>query len=391
MTGRETVSLQRGLLFGWAYSSSTRNCLKGNPIVAIPFGNDLGKLERYRSFWRRDPVSRPLTGFTFVGWFPLGEFAIARRWAGVAELTPEMLDPLDSILDHERMVREGESVDDDLIRGAAPMQMAVPFLPGMLGCKLRILPGSILGDERLLSWEQAEAVALDMANPWYKAYFRLAQALVERAQGRFPVSHNAEIGPTDLHAVLRGHTRALEDLVFEPERTARLLGHMADIFCELTEALWRRLPLFHGGWFDAQYNLWAPGPIARLQEDASAVLSPRIYRDLVAPSDRMLASWFPCAFMHLHSTSMFLLEEILAIQELQCFEINRDETGPPLVAMVPYFRRVQKAGRSLVIRGSFTPDELRALLDSLDPCGLMLIVMVREQREIDVMRRIVGM
>ncbi len=41
------------------------------------FGNDPAKIERYRAFWNRSDVRRPLVGFTCVGWFPFGEFAAA--------------------------------------------------------------------------------------------------------------------------------------------------------------------------------------------------------------------------------------------------------------------------------------------------------------------------
>jgi hypothetical protein len=360
-------------------------------LTAAPFGNHPSKLDRYRAFWRREDVDRPLAGFTLSGWFPLGDFAAARRWAGRQWLGPDALDVPDFIDDHVRMTREGESFDDDLIRGAGPMQVAVPFLPGMLGCRMRILGESILGEERNLSWEEALGVGLDPASPWYQKYMAFADALVERSQGCFPVSHSAEIGPSDVHAVLRGHSQAIVDLVDEPGRSAQLTMRAADILCELTEAVWKRIPLYHGGWFDAQYSLWAPGPIIRLQEDASAVYSPQLYRKIVQPADRALARHFANAFIHLHSTSMFLLEAFLEVEEIRCFEINNDASGPAVADMVPFFRRVQDAGRSLLIRGSFTPDELRLLMDSLDPRGLFLLIMVKERREVDALKPVVGM
>ncbi len=36
------------------------------------------KLARYRAFWDRAFVERPLVGFTLAGWFPLQEFAACR-------------------------------------------------------------------------------------------------------------------------------------------------------------------------------------------------------------------------------------------------------------------------------------------------------------------------
>jgi hypothetical protein len=248
-----------------------------------------------------------------------------------------------------------------------------------------------MGEERLLSWDEALQVRLDHQNPWFRKYLEFAEALVARSEGLFPVSHAAEIGPTDMHAVLRGHNQSILDLVDEPERSAELLERLGEIFCEFTQEIWKRLPLFSGGYFDGQYSLWAPGPIIRMQEDATSVYSPDLYRELVQPVDRKLASRFTSSFIHLHSTSMFLLEAFLEIEEIRCFEINKDVCGPPLEEMVGYFQEVQKAQRPLLIRGALTPDEVRLLVDSLEPRGLFLLLMVNSLKEIEALRPLVGM
>ena len=356
-----------------------------------PFGNAPAKVARYRAFWNRDSVTRPLVGFTLVGWFPFQEFSAAKAWGSVEYLTPEMIDPAAFLPDHLRMLREGEAIEDDLIRGACPGQVAIPWLPGMVGCRMRILPDNVLGEEQDLAWEDALRVRLDQHNPWFRKYVEYADVLVEASQGAFPVSHSAEIGPTDLHGVLRGHTRSVLDLADEPEKSAELLRRAGDIFCEFTERLWQRLPLFCGGYFDAQYSLWAPGPIIRMQEDATAVYSPSLFRKFVLPIDREIAARFESSFIHLHSTSMFLLDAFLECEGIRCFEVNNDALGPPVSKMVPYFRRIQAAGKPLLIRGSFTADELRLLTDSLEPRGLFLNIMVGTMSEIEALRPLVGL
>jgi hypothetical protein len=356
-----------------------------------PYGNDPAKIERYKSFWSRADVDRPMVSFSFVGWFPFGEFEACKAWSSTPYLTPDMLDPEAFMEDHLRMMREGEVVDDDALRGAGPTQVAIPFLPGVLGCKARILPDNVMGEEQNLSWDEALAVRFDPQNPWFRKYVDFAQALLARSQGRFPVSHNAEIGPTDLHAVLRGHNQSIIDLVDDPERSAELLRRLGEIFYEFTVEFWKHLPLFHGGYFDGQYSLWSPGPIIRMQEDATAVYSPDLYRTLVQPVDRALASRFASSFIHLHSTSMFLLDAFLEIEEIKCFEINNDVCGPPLTEMVGYFQKVQKARRPLVIRGSFSPEEMRLLMDKLEPRGLFFNVMVNTMAEVESLRPILRM
>jgi hypothetical protein len=88
---------------------------------------------------------------------------------------------------------------------------------------------------------------------------------------------------------------------------------------------------------------------------------------------------------------MFILDAFLEIEELRCFEINNDAIGPPLTEMLPYFQMVQKAKRSLLIRGTLTPDDARLLRDHLDPRGLYLLVVVTDRREADRLRPLLGM
>jgi hypothetical protein len=358
---------------------------------AFPFGNDPSKIARYRAFWDRSAVSRPLVGFSLVGWFPVQEFQACRAWRSLEYVTPEMIDPQAFLEDNLRLLREGEIVGDDLIRGACPGQVAIPWLPGIAGCRMRVFPDSILGEERGLSLDQASSLKLDPENPWFRKYLEFGLALVRAAEGRFPVSHSAEVGPTDLHGLLRGHTRSVLDLVDEPERAAELLRRMAEFFCEVQQEFWELMPLFHGGYFDAQYSLWSPRPIMRLQEDATAVYSPALYRKFVQPVDRAMAARFPSSFMHLHSTSMFLLDAFLEIAEIQCFQINKDALGPSTTAMIPHYRKVQEAGKPLLIRGAFDSEEVRLLLDSLDPRGLFLNIMVESMARVESLRPLFGM
>jgi hypothetical protein len=166
---------------------------------------------------------------------------------------------------------------------------------------------------------------------------------------------------------------------------------MGEVFRDMAKEYWKHIPLFEGGYFDCQYHIWSPGSIIRLQEDATAVYSPTLYRELVMDVDRMIAQSFDNTFIHLHSTSMFLLDAILEIEEIKGFEINYEDSGPSMVKMIPYFRMVQDEGRSLLVRGSFTSDELRMLSDELSAAGLYIQLIVRDLAEVEKLRPLVGM
>ena len=105
----------------------------------------------------------------------------------------------------------------------------------------------------------------------------------------------------------------------------------------------------------------------------------------------MIAKQFECNFIHLHSTSMFMLDAFLEIEELRCFEINIETFNIPVAGMIDFFKMVQDADRPLLIRGSLTEDELRLVLDSLDPRGLYLHLMPESKEKIDALKPILGM
>jgi len=160
-----------------------------------PFGNDPAKIEGYKAFWNREDVKRPLVGFSFVGWFPLEYFAACKSWHVNDYITPEMIDPESWLDDQERLLEEGDDIEDDILRGACPSQVAFPcFLPASLGSKIIVLPGNVMGEERKLSWEEALKVRLDHKNRWFKKYIEFAQALAKKSNGRYPISHGAEVG-----------------------------------------------------------------------------------------------------------------------------------------------------------------------------------------------------
>ncbi|MGQ9552955.1 MAG: hypothetical protein ACUVWR_02460 [Anaerolineae bacterium] len=359
--------------------------------MSYPFGNDPTKIDRYRRFWAREPVQRPLVGFSLKSWFPMLEFAAARAWRGHGWLTVDMVQPQEFVPDQERLLREGEVMDDDIIRGTCPAQEALQWFHPILGAPLRILEESTLAPDLNLPWDKIEGLALDRNNPWFRKYLEFVRVLVEASQGRYPVSHATLVGPSDIAASLRGHSNMILDFYDAPEKLYCLLWRVQEIFREVQEAVWSIAQPWQGGYFDAQYSLWCPAPTVRMQEDASGLFSPKLYRELLQPVDREWARHYPCAFIHLHSTSMFLLDDMLAIEEIAAFQVNRDVSGPPLDYMLPFYRRIQQAGRPLLIRASFTPDELSQTLAALDPAGLYLYIMVRDMAEVEPLRKVLGM
>jgi hypothetical protein len=278
-------------------------------------------------------------------------------------------------------------MDDGILRGACPLQ-GVPWLAGMLGCELQILDESIFVHDRSLMYEEIDQIDLPYENPWFRKYIDFIECLGERAQGRFPVGNGNFLGPSDMGAVLRGHEQMIFDLIDAPERASKMFFQITRMFHKVLDEGLKKAPRFHDGYFDAMYSVWAPEPIARLQEDNVALFSPRLYRDILQPVDRELSAPYRYSFMHLHCTSLFILDLILEVKEIRGFQMNIEKSNNWFPRdMVPYFRKVQEADRPLIIRSELEADEFKLLLDSLEPAGLMFYIMVQSMEEVERLKR----
>jgi hypothetical protein len=213
-------------------------------------------------------------------------------------------------------------------------------------------------------------------NPWLLTYLGFLTELTYQARGRYPVGLPIFRGVTDLLGALRGHNQALMDGVDEPALSKQLALRCADALIYVTQRQYEVVKPYLDGYFIDQFSLWSPRLIGRLQEDASAIYSPRLYRTLIREADRRFAAAFPYNLIHLHPSSLFLLDDFLAIDEIQVIQMNKDVGGVSLEEMLPRLKKIQERDRCLLIRGALTIDDVRMIAQQLAPRGLFVQIVV---------------
>jgi hypothetical protein len=353
-----------------------------------PFGNDPAKIEGYNRFWNRNPVDRPLVGFTLRNLFVLWESTAAQKWKINDFITPDMITSDEFLDDLEKVLSEGEMMQDDIIRCAVPF-LALRWFCGFLGSKLQILQESIFPHERKLSWEEIEALTIDFEGPWFKKYIEFTRTVVARSNGRYPVCPAVFLGPSDVGAILRGHTQMVYDLHDEPRQALAMFRKIKTLYLSSHAEHRKYIPRWFGGFGDGVFQLWAPEPIIRMQEDNAPLFSPYLFKKFIIPGVREMAASSPYNYFHLHSTSMFILDLILEVEEIRACQMNVEPTsGFHVKDMMKYFKRVQEANRSLIIRTALAPDELRMILDTLDPAGLYIYIMATEMKIVERLKKI---
>jgi hypothetical protein len=338
------------------------------------------KIKGYQKFWNLAEVQKPLIGFDVGGFFPFQWFGALKEIKKDVFLRPELLIVDKYLDDYTKLHKRSVSVNDDLIKGVSPIP-AIPWMEAMLGCAVEISGESIWAREKNADWGELERVSLEENNPWLQKYLEFLDALVRNADGEYPVSQPILRGITDLIGALRGNTEALIDTLKSPDRIKALAARCADAIIKVSRMQYEVLQPFQGGYLIEQFGFWAPGVIVRLQEDISAVYSPKSYCELIQAFDRQIAAAFPYCLVHLHNSSLFLLDYFLEIEEIDVFQINRDVAGMSTAEMIPYLKKVQDQKRRLLIRGALTRDDLRLIHTNLSPTGLILQIVLNHADE----------
>ena len=165
-----------------------------------------------------------------------------------------------------------------------------------------------------------------------------------------------------------------------------LLADCARVRLEVVEHLQRVIPAWFGTHAAGGYTskLWTARTVAYYQEDSAAVFNPRLFADHLLPLARLTKPRADVRFIHLHSSCLYLVDALLADDTFSVIEVNLDHPGssPPLARYVSTLRRIQEAGRPLLLWGEIGPSDWDLLRRQLSPTGLSIQPIVRSPEDI---------
>lgn len=331
------------------------------------------KTERHRLFWERHEVSSPVVGFT-VGEGPDAWSYWATNPGAAAlwnrnEILPEHVDPR-AFVDGQRAYLERTlDIDDDAFRTAIPFA-SIPWMEAIIGCRIASTEAQFVRHSFLKNIAEYEPIMFDAQSPWALKYVEFLVVYREAFGDAYPVGQSILRGASDLLAALLGPQGAIEAMMAVPVLARQVLTDLNVVLDQFLRFQQQFIPEFHGGYVLGQYELWAPGITQRIQEDNVALYSPELYRGFLKPLNEKLARAVPYTLFHLHSSSLFLLDDLLDITGVTVFQFSKDEGDRTWGDMLPQLRRVQESERCLLIKGRLEPEDVADLKRELAPRGL---------------------
>ena len=260
------------------------------------------------------------------------------------------------------------------------------FFAGLFGCHLEFGDVTSWADPILDDYSQP--VTLDWQSEYLRQIDAMTQYALERCAGRFLV------GYTDLHpgidwlAALRGTERLCLDLFDEPDEVKRVLRQITPAFLAVYDHFDTPLKAAH----QPSVSWMAIPSFGRMHIpscDFATMISPQQFREFVFPVLHEEVVAMTHNIFHMdgkgvarHLDAILDLPNVQAIQWVQ--GVGADQ---PILQWVPLIRRIQAAGRSVVV--DLTLAELEPLIDALRPEGLLLCLPSEgEEQELAILKRL---
>lgn len=226
-------------------------------------------------------------------------------------------------------------------------------------------------------------LAIDWDLPASRAHLALCQAVKEEAKGRVLNTIPDLIENLDTLCQIHGPEDTIFALMDEPEAAAERIRQITECFFEAYERFYQLVKDEQGGSAWSYFDIWGPGRTCKVQCDAAAMLSPKLFRELVSPElDRQCRN-LDYAMYHLDGTQAVpCLEPLLEIGSIKAIEwtpqAGIEPGGSP--RWYDLYRRIRKAGKSVQAIGVH-PQEVLPLLDACGHEGMFVVTVCHTEHE----------
>ncbi|HUW34063.1 MAG TPA: hypothetical protein VM223_20845, partial [Planctomycetota bacterium] len=313
--------------------------------------------------------------------FPAG----TASWRDGQSLRPEDVSFAPFAADYENLFRLHQQAEDDFFYvGSA--YWGIPWMEAILGCPVVAAGANCRAEVCATLDVGAGGPPPVVENPWFQALLRFTAELAAFSAGRFPVCPPLLRGPGDCASAMLGGMPFVMGFHDDPDGIRELLDHCSRTRLAVIRRLHEAIPPWRGTHAAGGYpsKMWCRRTVAYNQDDCAALLSPDLFREFLLPVHQEQCSAAEVNFIHLHSSCLYPVDVLLENRCYDVLEINIDHPGgasPALPELLPALKRVQTAGRPLLLWGELTPDEWGRLRKELSPVGLSLQPIIRRTED----------
>jgi hypothetical protein len=256
-------------------------------------------------------------------------------------------------------------------------------LATFLGSEPSFAPDTVWYNACMSDPDRHPPLQFSPTNAWFQQQMAMIDEGLRISEGRFLVGVPDLIENIDILASLRGTQTLLMDMKERPSFVKKRLLEINRAFFDAFDSIYERVQTPWGGNAFSAFNIWGPGKTVKVQCDASAMFSPKMFAEFVVPALAEQCRWLDYSLYHLDGTQCIVhLDHLLAIEALDAIEWTPQVSLPPGGNPLWYdlYRRILKAGKGVQAIG-VKPEEVVPLLDAVGPNGLFITTSARSEAE----------
>lgn len=220
-------------------------------------------------------------------------------------------------------------------------------------------------------WSSLEEVDGAYTEELLNKHLEIARYLTERAEDQYFVGMPDSTGTIDALGQLYGSQNVLMDLIDEPELIKHAVEELNRGWIKTNEMFYQISKEVNQGGAHAWLHLLAPGRLTHMQCDMSVMFSADMYEEFVLDELKQQMEWLEYPVYHFDGIEQEKhLVHILKLEKLKAIQWTHVAGQPSASHYVPVLKRIQEAGKSLVIMAPAS--DVPILLDELSAKGLYI-------------------
>jgi hypothetical protein len=244
-----------------------------------------------------------------------------------------------------------------------------------LGCEAGLKQNTVWYEPCIDDPDSYGEIRLEPDNTWWQLQLDLIDRMIETAAGNYYVGAPDMVENWDILGSMRGTQALLTDMVDRPswvkEKLEEINAAWFEAYSEIYDVVRSQDGESMFGWF----RIYAPARVAKLQCDASAMISPEMFREFVVPTLSAQCDRLDYSMFHLDGSQCLChLEALLEIDSLSAIEWTPDPKVPQggTLHWADMYRRILSAGKSLQVLAAGA-DEIEPLLGAIGCDGVYFL------------------
>jgi len=222
---------------------------------------------------------------------------------------------------------------------------------------------------------------MDAFNGVFLRELKAIEYLAKEGMGKFMIGPPDNCGSFDALSQLRGNVNLLMDTFDKPSKILKANLALVDILIETGDQIFDVIRENNdGGSIHSWMSTWSPKRHLQLQCDASVMMSNEDFKRFIMPELIKSANWLDHAIYHLDGMEQIRhIDSLLSIESINMIQWTPVAGQPPVTTFIPELKKIQKAGKGLVL--IVTKNEIEPLLNELSQNGMLLNVIDAKDKE----------